>query len=53
MNVGLIVGIVLLIALIAVVVIQQNKYKNLQEQSQKSQADLSAKEQILKKEAFI
>src|SRR5574344_654821 len=53
MNVGLIVGIVLLIALIAVVVIQQNKYKNLQEQSQKSQADLSAKEQILKKEALI
>jgi ribonuclease Y len=53
MNLILVLGIVLIIALIFVIVIQKNKFKDLKDQSQKNQADLKEKEQILKKEALI
>src|SRR5574344_1186098 len=53
MNLVLILGIVLVIVLSVVVAVQQNKFKDLLQQSQKNQADLSEKEQILKKEALI
>lgn len=53
MNLLLILLIVLVVALSAVVVIQLNKFKILVQESQKTQADLSGKEQLLKKEAMI
>lgn len=53
MNLALIVSIVLVIVLAAVIVIQNNKFKIISVQTQKSQADLNEKEQFLKKEAMI
>lgn len=53
MILALILTIVLIIALTAFVVIQQNKIKLVSAQTQKSQADLSEKEELLKKEAMI
>ncbi len=53
MNLPLILLIVLVVVLSAVVIVQINKFKNLSQQTQKSQADLSEKEQLLKKEAMI
>jgi len=53
MNVLLILTIVLVIALAAFIVVQQNKFKGLSQQSQKTQADFGEKEQILKKEAML
>src|SRR5574344_1118228 len=53
MNLVLILGIVLVIVLSIVVTVQQNKFKVLLQQSQKNQADMGEKEQILKKEALI
>lgn len=53
MNLLIILGIVLVIALSAVVAVQQNKFKVLLQQSQKNQADMGEKEQLLKKEAMI
>lgn len=53
MNLLIILGIVLVIALSAVVTVQQNKFKVLLQQSQKNQADMGEKEQLLKKEAMI
>jgi len=53
MNVLLILLIVLVIALSVVIVIQINKFKLLVQESQKTQADLGGKEQLLKKEAMI
>lgn len=53
MNLALILTIVLVVILAAFIVIQQNKFKIIVQQSQKNQADLSEKEQLLKKEAMI
>lgn len=53
MNVPLILTIVLVVILTAVIVIQNNKFKIISQQTQKSQADLSEREQLLKKEAMI
>lgn len=53
MNLALILAIVLVVALAAFVVIQHNKMKLISAQSEKSQVDLSEKEQLLKKEAMI
>lgn len=53
MNVPLILAIVLLVVLIAVIIIQQNKFKMVSAQTQKSLTDLSEKERLLKKEAMI
>lgn len=53
MNLALILAIVLVVALAAYVVIQHNKMKLISAQSEKSQVDLSEKEQLLKKEAMI
>lgn len=53
MNLALILAIVLVVALAAFVVIQHNKIKLIASQSEKSQVDLSEKEQLLKKEAMI
>lgn len=53
MNLPLILSIVLIVVLAAVVVIQQNKVKLIATQNLKSQADLSEKEELLKKEAMI
>lgn len=53
MNLALIVSIVLVVVLAAIIVIQNNKFKIISVQTQKSQADLTEKEQFLKKEAMI
>lgn len=53
MILALILTIVLSVALTAFVVIQQNKIKLISAQTQKSQTDLSEKEELLKKEAMI
>lgn len=53
MNLPLILTIVLVVILAAVIVIQHNKFKIIAQQTQKSQADMNAKEQLLKKEAMI
>jgi len=53
MSLPLILAIIVAIALVAVVVIQQNKFKSLSQQTQKTQADMTEKEQLLKKEAMI
>lgn len=53
MNLPLILSIVLFVVLIAVIIIQQNKFKMVSAQTQKSLTDLSEKEQLLKKEAMI
>lgn len=53
MNLALILAIVLVVALAAFVVIQHNKMKLISAQSEKSQVDLSEKEELLKKEAMI
>lgn len=53
MNLVLILLIVLAVILTAVIIIQQNKFKIVSLQTEKSQADLNEKEQLLKKEAMI
>lgn len=53
MNLALILAIALVVILVAVVVGQYNKIKIIALQSQKSIADLSEKENLLKKEAMI
>jgi len=53
MNFSLVVSIVLTIVLIAVIVVQQVKYKNIKAQFQQKQNDLEAKEALLQKEAMI
>ncbi len=53
MVVALILTILLAIALIVVISIQHGKLKIMSQQSQKSQADLKEKEELLKKEAMI
>lgn len=53
MNLALILVIVLVVILTVVIVLQNNKFKMVVQQTQKSQADLSEKEQLLKKEAMI
>lgn len=53
MNLALILVIVLVVVLAVIIVIQNNKFKMVVQQTQKSQADLSEKEQLLKKEAMI
>lgn len=53
MNLPLILTIVLIVILTAVIVIQYNKLKIISLQTQKNQADLSEREQLLKKEAMI
>lgn len=53
MTILLVLTIVLVIALSAFIVIQQNKFKTLTQQTQKTQADFGEKEAILKKEAMI
>lgn len=53
MNLPLILTVVLIVILTAVIVIQYNKLKIISLQTQKNQADLSEREQLLKKEAMI
>lgn len=53
MTLPLILAIVLIVVLTAFVVIQYNKIKLISAQTQKSQTDLSEKEELLKKEAMI
>lgn len=53
MNLPLILTIVLVVVLTAVIVIQYNKFKIISQEIQKSQTDLSNKEELLKKEAMI
>ncbi|MFA7659150.1 MAG: ribonuclease Y [Candidatus Gastranaerophilaceae bacterium] len=53
MNLTLILTIVLIVVLAAVIVIQNNKFKIVSQQTQKTQIDLSEREQLLKKEAMI
>jgi ribonuclease Y len=53
MNLALILTVVLAVILVAVIVIQQNKFKVISSQIQKSETDFSEKEKLLKKEAMI
>lgn len=53
MSLLLILTIVLVVALAAVIVVQNNKFKTIAQLTQKTQADLGEKEQLLKKEAMI
>lgn len=53
MNLPLILSIVLVVVLAAVIIIQNNKFKVLSEQTKQSQTDLTEREQLLKKEAMI
>lgn len=57
MNLALILVIALVVVLVVVltvvIVLQNNKFKSVVQQTQKSQADMSEKEQLLKKEAMI
>lgn len=53
MNLPLILSIVLVVVLAAVIIIQNNKFKILSEQTKQSQTDLTEREQLLKKEAMI
>ena len=53
MSILLTLTIVLVIALSVFVVIQQNKFKSLYQQSQKTESSFGEKEQILKKEAML
>lgn len=53
MSLLLILTIVLVVALAVFIVIQQNKFKALFQESQKTRSDFTEKEQILKKEAII
>lgn len=53
MSILLILTIVLVIALSVFVVIQQNKFKSLYKEAQKTEISLGEKEQILKKEAIL
>lgn len=53
MNLALILVIVLVVILTVIIVLQNNKFKMVVQQTQKSQADLTEKEQLLKKEAMI
>ena len=49
----LVVAIVVAVVLTAIIAVQQVKYKNLMQQTQKSMDDLQAKEAIMQKEAMI
>lgn len=53
MNLPLILAIVLVVILAAVIVTQNNKFKILSEQADKSKSDLNEREKLLKKEAMI
>lgn len=53
MSLLLILTIVLVVALTAVIVVQNNKFKTIAQLTQKTQADFGEKEQLLKKEAMI
>lgn len=53
MNLFLIIAIIIAVILATVVIYQQMKFKTLQLQSTKSQADLLEKEKLLQKEAMI
>ncbi len=53
MDLSLILVIVLLVILAVVIVNQQSKLKLIAQQAQKSEADLSGKEELIKKEAMI
>lgn len=53
MNLPLILTIVLVVILAAVIIIQNNKLKIVSQQTQRSEADLNEREQLLRKEAMI
>ena len=53
MSLSLILTIVLVIVLIAFIIVQQNKFKTLSTQTQKSATVFGEREEILKKEAII
>ena len=53
MNVTLMIAIIVLVVLVALLIIQQTKFKALKNETQKNMADLAEKEQLLQKEALL
>ena len=53
MNLTLMIAIIVLVVLVALLIIQQTKFKALKNETQKSMADLAEKEQLLQKEALL
>lgn len=53
MDLLLMIAIIVVVALVAVLVVQHNKFKNVLQEKQKNQADLEEKEKLLSKEAMI
>jgi len=53
MNLTLMIAIIVLVVLVALLIIQQTKFKTLKNETQKSMADLAEKEQLLQKEALL
>ncbi len=53
MNLTLMIAIIALVVLVALLIIQQTKFKALKNDTEKSMADLAEKEQLLQKEALL
>ena len=53
MNLTLMIAIIVLVVLVALLIIQQTKFKALKNETQKNIADLAEKEQLLQKEALL
>ena len=53
MNLTLMIAIIVLVVLVALLIIQQTKFKALKNETQKNMADLAEKEQLLQKEALL
>ena len=47
MNLTLMIAIIVLVVLVALLIIQQTKFKALKNETQKNMADLAEKEQLL------
>ena len=53
MNTTLMIAIIVLVVLIALLIIQQTKFKALKNETKKNMADLAEKEELLQKEAIL
>ena len=53
MNTTLMIAIIVLVVLIALLIVQQTKFKALKNETKKNMADLAEKEELLQKEAML
>ena len=53
MNTTLMIAIIVLVVLIALLIVQQTKFKALKNETKKNMADLAEKEELLQKEAIL